>query len=227
MSAIALSRLRRHLPDARLLLQRDIEKTVIDWLTVNRCPRLISTRSMNGFMLKLIDVNLLSHAKSVLLLDSDVLFFRRPQELLDATTDPVGGLLFQRDAGSTYNVTLDEARTELGIPLAPQINTGIALFDKTSIDLRRCEQLLDHPGVARQTGWIEQTLYALVASEQQQVRYLPSTYLVSLEREHNLSSLIARHYAGPSRRYLTEEGLPFALQALEVDSAGRILPSGS
>ena len=214
MTARARSRMRTHLPNARLLLQDEVEQTVTDWLDANHCPRLREVRAGNGFMLKLIDVNLLSEARQLLLLDSDVLFFKRPSELIAAVDAPPDGSLFQRDAGSTYNVTLDEASAELGITLAPQVNTGIMLFNRQAVDLRRCEELLEHAGVARPTGWIEQTLYALVASEQQAVRYLPSTYLVSLEPEADLSALVARHYAGPSRRFLTEEGLPFASQLL-------------
>ena len=212
MTTRALSRLRTHLLNARILEQQHIEATVTNWLVTNNCPRLQQVRSKNGFMLKLVDVNLLSEAPRLLLLDSDVLFFRRPDELLSAVQGTHDGMLFQRDADSTYNLTLEEARTELGIDLAPRVNTGIMLFAKNAVDLCRCEALLAHPAVARQTGWIEQTLYALVASERERVRYLSADYLVSLEPEENLASLVARHYAGPSRRYLTEEGLPFALQ---------------
>jgi len=32
--------------------------------------------------------------------------------------------------------------------------------------------------------------------------------------ESGINALVARHYAGPSRRFLTEEGLPFASQLL-------------
>ena len=214
MTTRALSRLRTHLPNARIVEQRAIEGIVTDWLVNNNCPRLQQVRSKNGFMLKLVDVNLLSEAPRLLVLDSDVLFFRRPDELLSAVKSAQDGMLFQRDAGSTYNLTLDEARTQLGINLAPRVNTGIMLFAKNAVDLCRCETLLEHPAVARQTGWIEQTLYALVASESDSVRYLSGDYLVSLEPKENLASLVARHYAGPSRRYLTENGLPFALQTL-------------
>ena len=214
MTTRALSRLRTHLPNARILQQQDIEGTVTNWLVNHNCPRLQQVRSKNGFMLKLVDVNLLSEARRLLVLDSDVLFFRRPDELLSAVRGAPDGMLFQRDADSTYNLTLDEARTELGINLAPRVNTGIMLFTKSAVDLCRCEALLEHPAVARQTGWVEQTLYALVASAGDSVRYLSADYLVSLEPEESLASLVARHYAGPSRRYLTEEGLPFALQTL-------------
>ena len=219
MTTRALSRLRTHLPNARILEQQDIDGTVINWLVNHNCPRLQQVRSKNGFMLKLVDVNLLSEAPRLLVLDSDVLFFRRPDELLSAVRGTADGMLFQRDADSTYNLTLEEARTELGIDLAPRVNTGIMLFAKSAVDLCRCEALLEHPAVARHTGWIEQTLYALVASERDSVRYLSADYLVSLEPEENLASLTARHYAGPSRRYLTEEGLPFALQTLREGGA--------
>lgn len=214
MSALAVARMRKHLPNARLLHQELVDQTVTDWLDAHRCVRLRDTRARNGFMLKLVDVNLLSEAGQLLLLDSDVLFFKKPSELLAAIDASPPGVLFQRDAGSTYNLSFEDAKADLGITLEPQVNTGIMLFNRQSVDLRRCEELLAHTGVARPTGWIEQTLYALLASEQRAVSYLPSTYLVSLEPDGNLPTLVARHYAGPSRRYLTEEGLPFAARLL-------------
>lgn len=219
----ALLRLRKHLPNARILEQQDIDGTVNNWLTKNTCPRLQQVRSTNGFMLKLVDVALLSETSRLLVLDSDVLFFRRPDELLSAVQNGHDGMLFQRDAGSTYNVTIEEARTELGIDLVARINTGIMLFAKTDVDLHRCEALLAHPAVARQTGWIEQTLYALVASEKGSVHHLSADYLVSLEPEENVASLVARHYAGPSRRYLTEEGLPFVLRTFRQRAGDRLV----
>ena len=216
MSSLAMSRLRGHLPQARLLPQDGVEQQVNEWLTANRCPRLQAVRARNGFMLKLVDVNVLAEGRRLLLLDSDVLFFDHPGALVDAMRQRLDGILFQRDAGSTYNITSDTARDDLGILLQPSVNTGIMLFDKGAIDLARCEQLLGHPDVARQSGWIEQTLYALVASERNAVRYLPSSYLVSLEPRVQVGTLVARHYAGPSRPYLTEEGMPFALSRLQT-----------
>jgi hypothetical protein len=227
MSALALSRLRSHLPQARVIEQGPADRQVVEWLDGHRCDRLRAIRARNGFMLKLVDVNLLSEARHLLLLDSDVLFFRRPGDLLGAVDAPTDGFLFQRDAGTTYNITPADAVADLGIPLQPAVNTGIVLFDKRALDLRRCESLLAHPKVAQQSGWIEQTLYALVASEQAGVRYLPSTYLVSLAPRADLASLVARHYAGPSRQYLTEEGLPFALQRLDTPRPGALAPMPS
>jgi hypothetical protein len=214
MSAIAMRRLREHLPNARLVGQETADEAVAGWLEANRCTRLRDLRAHNGFMLKLVDVNLLAQASTILLLDSDVIFFRRPDELLTAMHEPIAAPLFQRDAGTTYNVTLDEALSDLGIRLVPSVNTGIVLFEREMMQLQRCEELLQHPRVARPSGWIEQTLYALVASEGGDVRFLPAEYLVSLEPRADLSTVVARHYAGPSRPFLTEEGVPLAYERL-------------
>lgn len=223
MSALARRRLRRHLPHAKLIGAAEADATVNEWLSSHGCPRLLEARSRNPFLVKLIDVHVLSNASSIVLLDSDILFFARPDELLAAVEDTVRAVdYFQRDAGTTYNVTIDEARNVLGIPLVPAVNTGIAVLDRATVDLVRCEQLMGHASVSRSTGWIEQTLYALVASEKRRVRHLSSSYLVSLEPRENLATLVARHYAGPSRRHLTDEGLPFVLN--QLGTSGRSLP---
>ena len=42
------------------------------------------------------------------------------------------------------------------------------------------------------------------------VEYLSPSYAISLERGLDYGALTARHYAGPSRPLLTEEGMPYA-----------------
>ncbi len=222
VSALARRRLRRHLPSARLIAAPEADATVSAWLSSHECPRLLEARSRNPFLVKLIDVHILSSSNRVVLLDSDVLFFARPEEVLSAAADATAGVdYFQRDADTTYNLRVDEAQRDLGIPLVPAINTGIAVLDRATVDLRRCEELMSHPAVARSTGWIEQTLYALLASEKRRAQHLPPSYLVSLAPKEDLTTLVARHYAGPSRRHLTDEGLPFVLdQITQSGSSG-------
>lgn len=205
----AVIRLHRHLPCARLVPGATADQEVARMLSGSG-TRLLDARARSPFMRKIVDVALMSKGKKVLLLDSDVLFFRCPTEVLDACERKADEWLFQRDVATTYNLSPKEALEDLGITLADQINTGIVVFPREQADLMRCEQYLAHPKVSRATGWIEQTLYALLASEQRRVKYLPANYLVSLGRA-DLGGLIARHYAGPSRPLLTAEGIPFLL----------------
>lgn len=203
------ARLREHFPAARIISQEEADRRVEDWLVRRGLLRLPAARRASPFMMKLIDFPLLSEAIQLLALDSDILFFRRPSELLAAEEGPLQGWLFQRDPASTYNLSEERALSELGIRLAPLVNTGIMLFARDSLDLARCDEYLAHTDVARPSGWIEQTLYALLASEQGKIDYLPESYLISLETGLDLEPLVARHYAGPSRPLLTREGMPW------------------
>lgn len=208
-------RLKRHFPSARLVLQREADAVVEDRLAARGLMRLIEARRRNPFMLKLTDFVVTCRAVNLLTLDSDILFFRRPSELVAAAAAdaPVPFSLFQRDPASAYNISEERARTELGVELAPRVNTGITLSARASLDLARCDAFLAHPDVARSTGWIEQTLHALAASERGRVKYLPDSYLVSLSPHADPCALVARHYAGPSRPLLTTEGMTALVRA--------------
>ncbi len=209
--ARVVNRLREHFPAARLIQQDEADRIVQQYLSEHGFTRLAAARRNSPFMLKLTDFAIFSEAQHLIMLDSDVLFFARPSELLINPESPVSRSLFQRDAKSTYNIAEDEAQAEFGIHMASAVNTGIALLPRRNLDLGRCERYLAHPDVARPTGWIEQTLHSLCASEQGAVDFLPDSYLVSLAPSGKVHGLVARHYAGLSRPLLTAEGMPCLL----------------
>lgn len=196
------SRLRAHFPQARIVSQHEADSIVNPWLASHRCQRLLAARAQNHYMLKLTDFHILSTAQRLVTLDSDVLFFQRPNELIEFT----GTHLFQRDPESTYVIS------EIpGLRIAPRLNVGIMSFVRQSVSLPRCDEYLAH--FPERAGWLEQTLYALHAAETGAATCLPETYLISLESGIDPATLIARHYAGPSRHLLTEEGMPYYLKS--------------
>jgi hypothetical protein len=198
-----------HVPDARILLQAEADGLVMQVLG-DRYPRLAEARRQSPFMMKLIDAVLLAGAERIVILDSDVLFFREPCELrAHVEHAPADRWLFQRDPVSTYNVTDHVAASVLGIRMPERVNSGIAVVPRSLVDFDLCERLLEHPDVRRPSGWIEQTLYALCAGARGEVEYLSPSYLISLEPGLDYDGLIARHYAGPSRPLLTHEGMPY------------------
>lgn len=223
LSRLAQARLRSHFPAARIVLQREADPIVERALAEMRLPRLAQARRENPFMLKLLDFPLLSQAGHILNLDSDVLFFRHPAALLLENAEDPGYCLYQRDVGSTYNLTEAEAREELGIALIPNINAGMMRIPRDAYDLARCEELMSNPRVARLTGWIEQTLLALCSSERGCVEFLPPEYLL-VYGDANLDALVARHYAGATRPLLTSEGMRYLI---EVGFLEELRASGS
>jgi hypothetical protein len=204
----AWRRLRQHFPKGRLITPARADREVAKYLLRRGLPRLARVRAQSPFMLKLTDFPVFAQARQVVVLDSDVLFFDRPMELLDACARPASAFVFQRDPDNNYNLNPDRAQAELGVALAARVNTGIMVYPREALDLAQCERYLEHPEVARPSGFIEQTLYALQASARGLVSYLPDSYLVDLRPALPYDGLVARHYAGPSRPLLTQEGMP-------------------
>jgi hypothetical protein len=203
---LMMRRLRHHFPDARVISQAEADAIVIPYLRTRGLTRLMDARAANHYTLKLTDFLLLGTAPNLLTLDSDILFFDRPAEFLA----PTARHLFQRDPESTYVLSKELARSALAIELAPCINVGMMHFRRDSVSLERCDEYLS--AFPKLDGWLEQTLYALHASEKANADYLPPTYLISLQRGIDHSKLVARHYAGPSRPLLHEEGIPYLLR---------------
>jgi len=207
-----LRRLRTHFPGARIIVQKEADRAVKQWLSKYKLWRLLAIRKVNPFMLKLIDFPLFCDTPSMMILDSDVLFFQEPEELVSRSVAH-RPFCFMRDCGDGYTISLDTARSEVGIPLAPAVNSGLAIVDRQSVDLRRCDELLSNPKiVSGNPAWLEQTLFALIASESNQLSYLSDAFLCSLERGRGFAGIAARHYAGNSRSLMTAEGISYLIE---------------
>jgi hypothetical protein len=206
-------RLRAHFPGARIILQPEADRAVNGWLLAENFPRLHAMRKAQCLMQKLTDFVLLSTASRILLLDSDVFFFARPDKLLEVARSP-SAAIFQRDHDNGYNITIDHALRRFSIRLAPAMNSGIAVLPRDMIDLSRCEEFLADAAVARPSGLVEQTLYALSVCERTVPGHLPQEdYLISMKPRPKLEGLVARHYTWKSRSFLTSEGIPALISA--------------
>jgi hypothetical protein len=193
-----VERLRAHFPAAWIIPQAEADARVGEAL--QGLPRLLRARAANPICMKVTDFVVLGAAPRVLGVDSDVLFFAPPAALLAAAAG--AGSLFQRDLATRYTVSPGDARAWFGVEPAPRVNTGLMAFTRDPADLARCERYLSHPGVAARSGVLEQTLHALCAAERGgPLAYLaPDDYLISLEPGGDYAPLVARHYAGSSRR---------------------------
>ena len=201
-------RLSQHFPDARIVDRAQADAVVAPILEKRKLFRVVAARAASPFILKLTDFALLSDADNIISFDSDVIFFSKPTELLQASRAPFDGAFVQRDLGSVYNITSEQA-IALGWKLPERVNTGIMAFTRSSVDLDACDQLLADSQLARPTGWIEQTLFALLFERAGQLRFLPPTYLIPVAGDASRDSdVVARHYAGESRPLLTLQGMP-------------------
>jgi hypothetical protein len=124
-----------------------------------------------------------------LLLDSDVLFFARPSEILSALRLPDTRISFR------FNIETSGA-----------INSGLAIIDKNSLNLAEIERALSYMTRQQRNSWtVEQDIYTEIA----QGRYATLSPLYAVEpiddRIH--SDVISCHYIGVCRHEFYKKGV--------------------
>ncbi len=205
LTAETLRTLSTHFPAARIIAKSEADAAVLPSLAVY--PRCLEFRRTNHLAPKLFDFAHYLESERMLLVDSDVLFFAEPTELLKRIEDKtylrnaVNG-----DVESAYTVSVQAARKHAGVELIERFNSGLGLIHRDSLRLDWIEEFLAIPGVISHFWRIEQTLFALCSSRFG-VELLPPHYDVRLNGRLNGSCV--RHYVGAIRHLFYREGIRY------------------
>jgi hypothetical protein len=156
---------------------------------------------------KIFDVPALTQGKRFIILDSDVLFFRKPEAILRWCAEGAGECWFNEDVSEALPIPREEAREKLGIDIWPRVNSGLCLIDRAAIDLDLCERALRETSLLKGHIWlVEQTLFAICASAWGRGGLLPPEYEVSLAKRARPDA-VARHYVGAVRQWFYGDGI--------------------
>jgi hypothetical protein len=193
----------QHFPKARIIDRPSADQRVLDWLAPY--PRCLDFRKTNHLSPKIFDFLFYLESDRMLLLDSDILFFKEPTALLQRLEDPTYKLnTVNGDVASAYTVNPAVVLEKSHVKLIDRFNSGLGLIHKSSLNLDWIEEFLGLPDIIGHFWQIEQTLYALCSSRFG-VELLPPSYSVRLDkgiREHP-----SRHYVGTIRHLMYGEGI--------------------
>ena len=163
-------------------------------------------RNKHPLALKIFDFPTFTDSDRFIALDSDVLFFNYPREIMEWVSTKKAECWFNEDVAEGSLITPDNARTDLGVKLWRKVNSGLCLINKAAIDFEFCERALGETSILKGHIWrVEQTLFALCASRGKG-GLLPATYEVSLNKNSE-PGIVARHYVGAVRDRFYGEGL--------------------
>lgn len=198
-------------PDARLIDRSTSDRLVAEQLA--RYPNCTKFRSVQPYARKIIDLPILCGSPFILMLDSDVLFLRRPVELIRyLTPGHCSRFVFQRDYQDAYFASTADIKGRFGVDITPRINVGIVFADVSDFNFSKIDKWLGADGLANH-GWAEQTLWAMYAG-QEHTAFLGEGYDVTTE-VHIGPATVAKHYIGPIRDFLYMEGIPYLSRRLE------------
>jgi hypothetical protein len=171
-------------------------------------PRCLEYRRTHALALKLFDCTMLAGTERLILLDSDLAFFQRPDEVLDWVKSGKPDCMFNPDFQDAYCLSRDSARKRLQVDLHPRINTGLSLLPRAVVDVDFCEQSMADHALSEQESiaWREQTLLALCASRYGTTGLLSDRYEVHFEPWMS-DDAITRHYVGDIRPLYYAEGI--------------------
>jgi hypothetical protein len=190
----------RLFPGSRLLNHADIEAQLDLTLPVSRYPALRQRRLVYPNLRKLTDCHAGNHTWR-LVLDSDMLFFRRPDRLLDWLNHP-GPSIHMADIHDAYGYSpeLMAALVEKKIP--SQVNVGICGLYSNQIDWDKIERWCRQLEFAEGTSYyLEQALIAMLLAGQDAVNLPASDYrLMPDDAECRHPSAIMHHYVDLSKR---------------------------
>lgn len=203
LGSAGIDALVRHFPDARVIRRSEADETV--GRALRGYPKCNALRQSNNLAMKVFDFLTYLESERLFLLDSDILFFRRPTVLLQRLADRAYSYnSLNKDWGMGYSVRPEAVQSDLGFPFQSLINSGLGLIHKTSYHLSEFERWLEIPEILSHPHRIEQTLVALASSKFGH-EFLPEEYDVRLERTKPTE--IVKHYTGPIRHLMYGEGL--------------------
>lgn len=211
--------LARHLPGTRVVRKAIADAEINAALDAQRLPRCRALRDRLVLALKLFDFEFYGRDKRILSLDTDVLFFERPDDLLSALRTARSDFrpMYNEDITSMYTWTPDAVVEELGFSLLPRVNSGLTVVTRTEPTWDLYEQVLAMPQVPDSNHYAEQSLQAIVCSRDGGLALPPRYDVCFRHARHGVEGLgyyeflsqgglgarvISQHYCGgePQRR---------------------------
>jgi hypothetical protein len=203
-----IASLQYHFPNARIIDRKQADEQILPLLS--SYPHCLEFRKTNHLSPKVFDFAAYLESDRLLLLDSDILFFQSPTELLNCIENPDYQInTLNADVASAYTVEPEAVRNHLGFDLAERVNSGLGLIHKRSLSFDWIEEFLGLPDIIGHFWRIEQTIYALCSSRFG-VELLPPAYDVHLEG--NINGSPSRHYVGKIRHLMYSEGIRHLVQ---------------
>ncbi|WP_043582555.1 hypothetical protein [Geminisphaera colitermitum] len=200
-------------PGIRIFSTSEVRTVLETNLPTGEFPSLRGHRRAYKHLRKLTDIHCVRPGWN-LVLDSDMLFFRRPDTVLNWLSAPARPLVMT-DSTESYGYPRDVLETMAGAPLPPRINVGITGLDITALPWRLFEtwtaSLLLQYG---SSYYLEQALLAMLLAHIPH-QQLPAEDYVVLPRppESTACSAILHHYVAGSKAFYFRRNWRRALAA--------------
>lgn len=176
-------------------------------------PHCLQFRESNVLSLKLFDPWVVQQTGDIILMDSDVLFFRRPPELirwLDRPEERRSHWNVTTDGGTVPDSASGNTQSAGDLPPVNGFNSGLGFLKRGLVKFETIEEMLSRP-YRWKSDWVkEQEIYGRLSAREGMVA-LPSTYHVAVKDVAPPQALVAEHYVGTVRGFFIADGIRWLL----------------
>lgn len=205
MNSALQRRIREFAPRARIHLQSNLVARLHEHLPETKFPALRERWRNYPNIRKLVDPHLGSTGWK-LAIDSDLLFFRRPDFLLDWLRAP-DRPLHAVDCEESYGYPRGVLEKLAGGPIPPLVNVGLTGLRSENLDWEELERWCHELTIERRPSYyLEQALIAILASRQP-CTIAPGTDYVTLPRPPEALDCraVMHHYVAGSKRWYFQQ----------------------
>lgn len=171
----------------------------------------------NGHKLiyKLVDIFLMSQAEKVIVLDSDILFFNKPTELIEFInkTRPDLDALISRHDGD-YDLKLTKSYIEkynLAAKGTSHMNSGLIIFKRAKLHTQNLNEYFENTLRATSDYFVEMTGWASLISQLSFKFLPPERYKIKGPPDENT---VMKHFTSPRRYELYAYGIDMIRSAI-------------
>lgn len=200
------NRVKKQMPNVKLILKEEIQKNLESKLPKEKFPYLNYKRGIYPHIKKLTDIHTIDDNSNKLVLDSDMLFWNEPIEIIEWLRNP-NGCIYMLDCEESYGYDrkLMESLCKTVVP--DLVNVGVFGIKSSSIDWQQLENwtmtLESEQGASY---FLEQALSAMLVVHQSKTVLNRETYLVNpteIPEESKNSKL--HHYVDLSKKVYFEK----------------------
>lgn len=190
-----VSEIRQNFPDATVIRRSDADEALSSALHGH--PVCKDHRTKHPWFLKVFDTRHFAPHDRYIVIDSDIVFFRKPDFVLDWMEKRPETFWFMEDTKEKYSSDRAGIERAMGFPLWERVNSGLDLMLRPAVDLDLAEKFLERCSpMAREFHFLEQTFFAVAGSAWNRGGKLPKEYEISWTNFRRPDA-ICRHYVGP------------------------------
>lgn len=172
-------------------------------------------KSKNNLILRVVDFPLLSRARKIMIMGDDVLFFKRPQEIVDFVEgrSPYQSLISEQSGD--YNLGMDEyymSKYQLIKKRVGYMNADLIIFERNIFTVDKILEFFEHSIKGPDYYFSEMVAMGSIIS-QSKFSFLPKDkYHIKWAVNENT---VAKHFTGPRRQDYFAYGIDLARKTYE------------